>query len=164
MDQGEFGRRMERAAERARVLAQQYVEEALPSSFLYVLPEFDDPKGRRAPEGTLKYFGGRFVRPEELQLVSAVRAVDLLWVDARVPAWINVNVQSIDADATVIRVRCSKKLCIADERTLGRDIPTAVDPDDPVEPFRIRGPGLPPGWRSVEENGLISLRRRPRRG
>jgi hypothetical protein len=159
MDKREFGRRLERAAERARASAQEYVEEALPPSFLYVLPECDDPKGRRAPEGQLKYFGGRFVRPEDLQLVTAARAVDLLWVDGHVPAWINVNVQSIDSDATVIRMRCSRDLRVADERALGRDIPIAVDPEDPVEPFRIRGPGLPAGWRSVEEDGRISLRR-----
>jgi hypothetical protein len=157
MDKREFGRRLERAAERAREFAQRYVEEVLPPSFLYVLPEYDDPQGRRGPEGTMKYFGGRFLRAEDLSLVTSARATDLLWVDGRLPAWINVNVESVNPEATVIRMRCSRELHRADEDMLGRDIPTAVDPDDPVEPFRIRGPAVPQGWRSVEEDGRISL-------
>ncbi len=159
MDKREFARRLGRASERAREFAARYVEEVLPPSFVYVLPDYDDPKGRRAPEGMLKYFGGRFVRPEDLLLVSDSRAVDLLWVDGRVPAWINVNVQAVQADATVIRMRCSEDLHPAEHAALHRDIPAAVDPADPVEPFRIRGPGLPPGWRSVEKDGRISLKR-----
>ena len=45
------------------------------------------------------------------------------------------------------------QLVTADENTLPRDIPTAVDESDPVEPFRIRGPVVPHGWRSVERDG-----------
>ena len=37
---------------------------------LYTLPRFDDSVGTRGPAGTLEYFGGRFLRPEELALLG----------------------------------------------------------------------------------------------
>ena len=64
----------------------------------------------------------------------------LVWVDGRVPAWINVNVSGLD-DAH----RARPHLVPADARTLGRDLPAAVDPNAPIEPFRIRGAGAPHG-------------------
>lgn len=158
MDRPDFQRRLERAAERARRLAGRFVVEPLPSSFLFILPEFDDPRGSRGPEGTIKYFGGRFLPSGDLHGASAARAADLLWVDGRVPKWVNLSVEAVTRDATVIRMHSSHSLSPADEDRLKRDIPTAVDPSDPVEPFRIRGPAMPPGWRSVELDGRITLR------
>jgi hypothetical protein len=157
MDKREFRWRLERAGELARELGQQLVIEQLPLKLVYILPVFDDPRGARGPKGTIKYFGGRFLRPKDLGPLPALRAADLLWVDGKVPAWINVNAQSLDSEVTVIRMRCSHDLQVADEVRLERDLPAAVDPEDPIEPFRIRGPRMPPGWRSVREHGRISL-------
>jgi hypothetical protein len=155
VDKKEFRRRLERAGERARQCAEQYVIEPLPSALRLSLPEIDDPRGARGPVGTIKFFGGRFLRPEELVLVSPARAADLLWVNGRVPAWVNLNVEYLDEQSTHIRVRCSHTLLTADQAMLSRDI--VVDPADPVEPFRIRGPALVHGWRSVELDGKICL-------
>ena len=157
MDRPEFRRRLERAGVRARAFAETYVRETLPEPLVYTLPRFDDPVGTRGPAGTLKYFGGRFLRPEELALLSSTRAANLLWVDGRVPAWINIKVRGLDSETTHIELACCHRLVPADERTLGRDLPAAVDPTDPVEPFRIRGPEVPHGWRSVAQDGRVSL-------
>jgi hypothetical protein len=92
VDKNEFHRRLTRAGEGARELAQEHVVESLPTRLRYTLPPFDDPRGSRGPQGTLKFFGGRFLGPEDLRLVSDGRAADLLWVDGRVAAWINVGV------------------------------------------------------------------------
>jgi hypothetical protein len=162
MNKQEFIRRVDRAGERARLFAEGYVVEALPASILYVISPYDDPQGRRGPPGTIKFFGGRFLTPQDLVLISAARTADLLWVDGRVPAWINLSVESVDAAATHVRVLKSAKLVKADENTLQRDLPAAVVEDDPIEPFRIRGPALPHGWRSVERDGRISLPSSPR--
>jgi hypothetical protein len=155
MDKREFVRRLGRAGERAWELARQYILEELPPRLLYILPEYDDPRGRRGPAGTLKYFGGRFVAPQDLTLVSAQRAADLLWVDGKVPAWVNVGVCATNSEATHIQLWCSKTLIVADEATLPRDI--TVDEADLVEPFRIRGPAVPDSWRSVELDGRVSI-------
>ena len=157
MDKPEFHRRLETAAERCRLLAERYALRSLPATLLYVLPEFDDPYGSRGPQGTVKYFGGRFVKPAELRLINSHRAVDLLWVDGRVPSWINLAAEAVTSRGTVIQVDCSHSLAVADERALPRDLPAAVDPANPVEPFRIRGPALPPGWQSLEKDGPIQL-------
>lgn len=133
------------------------VVEVLPKSFLYILPEYNDPKGRPAPAGMLKYFGGRFVRPEDLHLVPATRVVNFLWADGRVLAWINLNVEAVQAGATVFRMFSSKNLYVAKRAKMFRDIPICVDPEDPVEPFRMRGSMIPLGWRSVEKDGRFSL-------
>lgn len=157
MNKREFQRRLERAAVRARATAQHYVLENLPSKLLYILPLIDDARGSRGPKGTIKFFGGRFLRPEELYLVSLKRAADLLWCDGKIPAWVNVMVECLDDNATHILLYCSRDLRPADETKLGRDIPSAVIPEDPVEPFRIRGPAVPHKWHSVEQDGRVSL-------
>jgi hypothetical protein len=154
----EFRRRLERAGERARRFAQKYVVESLPPLSRYILPVIDDPNGKRAPEGMIKFFGGRLLKPEALHLVPAARAADLLWIDGRVPAWVNLSVTCLDGAHTHIRVRCCRSLVPADETVLPRDL--GADAEDPIEPFRIRGPRLPAGWKSVEASGRISLLRR----
>jgi hypothetical protein len=159
VDKSEFHHRLEAAAVRCRLVAERYVLGRLPASLLFVLPEFDDPRGTRGPAGTIKYFGGRFVDPVALRLVDSRRAVDFLWVDGRVPSWVNLAVEAVSPEATVIRVECSRTLVIADESALLRDLLDAIDPTSPVEPFRVRGPALPPGWRSLEMDGPIQLPR-----
>jgi hypothetical protein len=161
MDKQEFRRRLERAGQRARAFAAQYVVEHLPDALLYSLPPMDDHRGRRGPEGTIKYFGGRFIRPDDLRCIPAHRAADLLWVDGKVPAWINVCVTSATAEATHIGLLCSAKLVPAEESRLSRDIVTV--PGDPIEPFRIRGPAVPEGWTSVRESGRVPLSQSSRR-
>jgi hypothetical protein len=157
VDKREFHRRLNRAGERARRFAEPRVVEILPPSILYILSAVDDPEGRRGPPGTIKFFGGRFLAPRDLVLISSARTSDLLWVDGRVPSWINLNVESVDAASTHVRVHTSAKLVTADEDALQRDLPAAVDESDPIEPFRIRGPVVPHGWQSVERDGRVSL-------
>lgn len=161
MDRSEFARRLIRASERCLAVARRYVLDDLPSEFRHWLPRWDDPSGRRGPQGTLKYFGGRFVRPEELQIVAGTRAVDLLWTNDRVPAWINMSVASIDAATTQIEMQCSKDLAKPDDR-LPHDLD--YDPADPIEPFRVRGPLLPAGWISLEASGRFHLQPRSSAG
>lgn len=162
MDFGEFVRRLDRAGKRARALAQEVVIDELPSDILYMLPKIDDPRGRRGPPGTIKFFGGRFVTPDELSDVPARRAAKLLWIDGKVPRWINVMVVAADAQVTRVRLLSSGDLVVADASTLPRDVSYAVDPGDPIEPFRIRGPLLPPRWRSLELDGRFHLSASPK--
>jgi hypothetical protein len=48
-------------------------------------------------------------------------------------------------------LRFSHRLVPAEEQKFPRDLPTAVDATDPIEPFRIRGPGLPIEWVTQED-------------
>lgn len=69
----EFLDRLLRASELARQLAEIYVEESLPIQLVYSLAEYDDPRGVRGPDGTLKFLRGRFVGPDQLQCPSRLR-------------------------------------------------------------------------------------------
>jgi len=143
MDKREFHRRLERAGKRVLHVAQTWVIEELPTSLLYNLPPYDDPQGSRGPSGTVKFFGGRFLMPEDLLLLSSRRAADLLWVDGRVPGWVDISVVGINANSTVLGLQCQARLEPADETRLGQDLHEYVDKNDPVEPFRTRGLSLP---------------------
>jgi hypothetical protein len=154
----DFMHRLQEAGALARTLAEGYVIESLPEELRYTLPRFDDPRGARGPVGTIKFFGGRFLRSEQLRRLTASRAGDLLWVDGKCPAWVNLSVCCCDSTVTEIRVRVSRDLMIADPRLLPRDVGTS--PDNDLAPFRLRGPGVPEGWRSVEQDGRVSLLKR----
>ena len=155
MDKAEFGRRLNRAGGLARETAQRYVLESLPEVLRYIIAPVDDPRGKRGPADTVKFLGGRFIKPESLVLVDASRVVQLLWVDGKVPAWVNLSVGSLDVETTHVLVTYSHDLVPADEDRLPPD--AVVPKEGSVAPFRVRGPAMPSGWQSIEADGRISL-------
>jgi hypothetical protein len=118
----------------------------LPTQLWFTLSKFDDPQSKRGPEGILKYFGDRYLSHTKLRLITNRRVAALLWVDGKVPVLINVYGDEVDATATHIFLLCGYRLMTADEQLLPRDLPRNVDVTDPIEPFRIRGSGLPIEW------------------
>jgi hypothetical protein len=151
MDKAEFQRRLERAGERARLLAEHFVIEELPPQLYYIMPDYDNDQGKRGPLGTIKYYGGRFLLPDDLRLVTARRATNLLWMDGKVPDHITVFVDWAGSSSTHIRLLSYGSIVVADENKLPRDLPRAweiefqeiVDESDSIEPFHIRGPSTP---------------------
>src|SRR5947207_2902845 len=92
VNEQQFLQRMQIAGETARNFAASCVCEHLPEELCFTISPYDDPRGRRGPRGTIKFLGGRFLRPNELRSLTAARAASLLWVDGKVPAWINIGV------------------------------------------------------------------------
>src|SRR5262249_38419677 len=88
----QFLERLTLAGETARKFAASYVLEQLPVALCFTISRYDDPHGRRGPPGTIKFLGGRFLEPADLSRLTASRAAALLWVDGKVPAWINIGV------------------------------------------------------------------------
>jgi hypothetical protein len=158
----EFVDRLRTAARGARALASQYVVESLPETIVFNLRVVDDPRGTRGPEGTVKFLGGRFVLPANLVGLDASQAASLLWVDGRVPRWVNLYVEECDDQTTTIALMLTARLVEADAAKLPRDI--GASPENELAPFRIRGHGLPAGWRSVATDGRVSIRKRPSTG
>jgi hypothetical protein len=150
-----FLERLIHAGEAARQFAAGYVLESLPKVLCFTLSPYNDPNGRPGPPGTIKFLGGRLIRPDELRQLPATRAAAFLWVDGKVPAWINIAVAECLENQTELRLRFSRMLVPADEKNLQPDAgwPKAND----LAPFRIRGPILPRGWRSLELDGAFSL-------
>jgi hypothetical protein len=151
----QFIERFKLAGDIARNFAANYILETLPEELCFSIYPFDDPRGKRGPAGTIKLPGGRFLDPSSLRRMNAGRAAALLWLDGKVPAWINVGVSSCSQNRTELIVRFCGTFVPADENELPPDIGCVKGNE--LVPFRIRGPGLPPGWRSVELDGRVSL-------
>jgi hypothetical protein len=155
MNKQEFFERLNLAGETARRFAASYVFEQLPDDLCFTISRYDDPHGRRGPPGTIKFLGGRFLKPTDLSRLTAARAAALLWVDGKVPAWINIGVAACLDSKTELIIRFSALLVPADENELPPDI--GCQKSHPLVPFRIRGPGPPRRSRSVELDGRVHL-------
>jgi len=140
MDKKAFIDRLILAGSTARKFADSldYVKVKLPAKLTFTIHKYNDPRGTQSKLGKLKFLGGRFLNQSEVKNLSADRAASLLWVDGKVPSWINVNVENYNADSTEIMLEISRTLVPADEEKLPPDI--GMKPDNPLVPFRIRGP------------------------
>ena len=140
MDKRAFIDRLILAGSTARKFAEtlDYVKVKLPAKLTFTIHKYNDPRGTQSKFGKLKFLGGRFLNPSELKNLSAAKAASLIWVDGKVPSWINVYVKNYNADSTEIMLDFSKTLVPADEAKLSPDI--GMKPNNPLVPFRIRGP------------------------
>lgn len=155
MDRNHFLQRLDLAGKLTRDLALQFIIEELPEELRYTLWGYNNPDGRAGPPETIKFLGGRFLRPEDLKCVPAKRAAALLWVDGRIPAWINLYVRSRSEFTTELHVLFSTYLVPADENDLTPDV--GWPKGNAIAPFRIRGPHTPYDWRSIELDGRFPL-------
>lgn len=62
------------------------------------------------PEGHLKFFGGRIMKESDLTDVSVKNAARYLWIDGKVPDWINVLSESLDGERLIVGLWCSSRL------------------------------------------------------
>jgi hypothetical protein len=155
VDEKQFYKRLLLAGQVARESAASYVVEQLPEELCFTLSAYNDPRGRPGPPGTIKFLGGRLLKPNDLHRLSASRAAALLWVDGKVPAWVNIGVAACRGMKTELLIHFSRRLVLADEGQLPPDFGCAKG--NRLVPFRIRGPALPGGWRSVELDGRVPL-------
>lgn len=136
----------DRAAALCRDFAQHFVTEELPGSL-----RFDFVAARRPTDGTgrVKFLGGRLLLPAQLRGVEPLRARKYVWVDGKVPQWINVSVHAADAEHTYIEVAVCDRLT---------DNPAALyHQREGNPPFHVLGPAVPPSWVSLKESGKFSL-------
>ena len=136
----------DRAAARCREFAQQFVSDELPSSLRF---DFEIARMPLDEKGRVKFLGGRLLPPTQLRAVDSVLAQKYLWVDGRIPHWINLSVHAADLEHTYIEVCTSARLTNELER-LYHD-------REGNPPFHVLGPALPPGWESVTVNGRFNL-------
>lgn len=143
----EFARRFNQAALLARKYGQAYVEDVLPESLV-----FDFAASKRVSEdseGLIKFLGGRRLKLSDLVNVMELQAVKFLWVNKSVPVWINLMVDSIRNEKTVIQLTASSQLT-ADETMLYHH-------SEGNPPFHILSPRAPANWISLTESGKFRL-------
>jgi hypothetical protein len=146
MEKSPFIAAFDRAATFCRDFAQQFVVEELPESL-----RFDFAAARRPVDvaGRIKFLGGRLLTPAQLSGVEPVRARKYLWVDGKIPQWINLSVHAADAAHTYVEVMVCDRLT-ADDRALYHQ-------REGNPPFHVLGPAVPPRWVSLAESGKFSL-------
>jgi len=135
-----------RAANDCRQFARRFVLEELPESLRF---DFGAARGKPDAGGKIKYRGGRLLTPEDLRGVDAVTARKYLWVDGRIPVWVNMHVLFADAEHTYIEIHAGSVHTDDDSALYYAD---AGNP-----PFHILGPALPRDWQSLGASGRFSL-------
>jgi hypothetical protein len=137
-----------RAASDCRQFAQQFVVEELPESI-----RFDFVAVRRAVDATrrIKFLGGRLLTPAQLRGVEPARARKYVWVDGKIPQWINFAVHAADAEHTYIEVVVCD-LLTADNQAL-------YHKREGNPPFHILSPALQSDWVSLAESAKFRLGR-----
>jgi hypothetical protein len=146
VDQASFAAALDRASQRCREFAAEFVTDHLPAAL-----RFDLRDGRLSgpPVEQCVQHGWRMLPPLDFQGASAAQVAAALWADGWVPAWVNLSVYAVDAEFTRVETTVSRQL---------------VDPAifrqplwGPNAPFEVRGPSLPPDWVSVAESGPFRL-------
>jgi hypothetical protein len=102
------------AAALCRGFAQQFVIEEIPTTL-----RFDFEAAGLTPnnQGLIKYLGGRLLTSEQPRGVEPMRARKYLWIDGKIPLWINLRVHAVDGDFTFIEVHVCDRVS-ADDRKL----------------------------------------------
>lgn len=60
--------------------------------------------------GSIKFLGGRILKPEQLKRVSVYDAARYTYVDGKIPTWINLYFEGYNNQYSYIRVITSSKL------------------------------------------------------
>ncbi len=145
MTKEEYIRRFDLAATRCRDFAQSRLIEVLPDKLRFDV----DCGATGTKEGPVKIIGGRLVDPSDLVSMEYIPARRMLWVDGKVPRWVDFRIRRLEVDATIIEIRFSDKL-VTDDSTLWHK-------GEGVPPFHVLGPPCPRGWRSLSLDGRFSL-------
>lgn len=127
-------------------MAQPLIVEALPQPCRFT---FAAGRNWVGPDGKVKFLGGRILAPNQLVLQPFHTACRYMWVDGKVPIWINLNVWRIEEDSTTIQIMLSKRLC--GERS------ELMHQREGNPPFHVLSPHIPHDWRSLEEDGPFAL-------
>lgn len=114
MDLPAFIAAFDQATAFCREFAQKLVTEELPTTL-----RFDIAPVHRTPdeEGLIRFLGGRLVTPAQLQGLEPLRARKYLWVDGKIPHWIDLSVHSTDHEFTFVHIRACDRVT-ADDRKL----------------------------------------------
>lgn len=136
---------------RRLALAQEYVNEELVDEYVFSLNCSQVPLGETISDDEVKILGGRILKRSALKCISAMDAGKYLWVDGKVPSWINVCAVGFSKDFTEIEVTYTNNLVEANLENMWPDV--GMEKNNPLVPFRIRGPSLE-DWQNAKRASL----------
>jgi hypothetical protein len=143
MDLTTYIKRFDEAANTCLRFTRRIVTEELPSEL-----RFDIPWTRLDSNG-MPSVDGKLLRPEEISARGYVETRKMLWVDGKVPQWVNFTVCRHTPEYTVIDVRSCGRFFENDEDLYHQR--------EGYPPFHVLSPPLPKGWISKEQSPKFSL-------
>ena len=144
MDISTFIARFDEAALSCLRFAQRIVTEDLPSEL-----RFDIPWTQVDSHGMVKFLGGRLLRPEEMTSRGYLDTRKILWIEGKIPEWVNFSVCRHTPEYTVIEMDVCSRLTDNDERLYHKQ--------EGYPPFHVLSPPLPQGWEALEKSKKFSL-------
>src|SRR3989442_639402 len=123
----------DRATHACVALARRVVKKPLPRAVLYHFAARSKPCDSN---GRIKFLAGRLLLPQDLADVPAAQAARYLWIDGRVPTWINLHAWGADQEVFYIEIRTSGLLTVDD---------IALHEREGYPPFHVLVPLKPKG-------------------
>ena len=143
IDKREFIDRVIRAANRAKEFAVTLgnIDENASGNYVFTIYLNDDPKRELPSEETITILGGRKVCRGDLICMDAVTTGKYLWVDGKVPEWINISIVNTTKEYSEFELTFTHRLAEANVERLWPDV--GMPEGNDLVPFRIRGPREP---------------------
>ena len=142
-----FEKSLIKAANRAREFTQKYVTNNLPLAIkfkVYLNCSYDEHAMR---EGELRIT--RDWENETYEFDTPTEVVNLIWVEGKIPEWINVTVESENGEATTgALIGCGR--FSSNPRHIYHIF-------EGIPPFHIVGLPLPSNWEGLEKSGKFQL-------
>lgn len=140
IDKRKFIDRIVRAANRAKEFAFSlgYIDERVSENHIFTIYLNEDPKRELPTEEIIKILGGRKINRGDLRCMSAATTGKYLWIDGKVPEWINISVVNTTDEYTEFELTFTHRLAEANAVKLWPDI--GMPEGNDLIPFRIRGP------------------------
>jgi hypothetical protein len=146
MTKDELRSRLDRAIDVSRRLAEKILGYPVPSEVRFHLGDIARFQTKKpVQEGMVRVLGGRILRPSEIENLDASKVAKFLWVDGKVPVWINLHARRSDERAYFVEVATSETLTEDESR------------------FYHKGEGNPPFHVLFPENPVSGTFARPSR-
>src|SRR4051794_29397162 len=133
MDRATFETRLQTATAIAVEFARDMVHQSLPAEVVYRVHPNQSYDGHPRLGDEVIFPGDSLPEGSHLGPCSVAEVADFLWRDGRVPEWIDISVETVVENCTVVRLQCCGRFSAEDQRLYYRG---AAD----VAPFGIKSP------------------------
>ncbi|MBV6621533.1 MAG: hypothetical protein KI793_01035 [Rivularia sp. (in: Bacteria)] len=135
------------AANSAVEFTQKYVTNNLPKKIkykVYLNCSYDEHAMR---EGEVRIT--RDWENEIYEFKTSQEVVNLIWIEGKIPEWINVKVESENGESTTVAFICCGRFS-SNPRHIYHIL-------QGLPPFQVVGPSLPSNWEGLEKSGKFQL-------
>lgn len=132
------------------------VKQVLPDAPLFLIEPNASYDGNAVPGDEDLFPQDSLPAGRTLGPLDATAATNWLWREGKIPEWIDVRAYDASSSASVLWLMCCGRFTSQADRLYHER--------EGNQPFHVTSPVLPPGWTSVEADGLFDLEAQRRRG